>query len=73
MGRTAAERHIHFNYTKEFIEVWKAQNQTMKDLCEEVGKPYGYTGQNVFYCLLHRYLVQKYSGNPTKFWQTRIV
>ena len=69
MGRLTNERKVHFNYSIPFLEVWQQQSQEMKNWCEALGQPYGYTGQNTFFVLMHLYLLEKYSEQPLTFYR----
>lgn len=55
MAKLSLERKIHFDYSPPFVAYWNYQSQEFKNLCDELGRPYGYSGMNVFYC----YLFQK--------------
>ena len=62
MGRVNFERHIHFVYTKKFVAHYKKQTQDFKNKCDEIGKPFGYSGMNVFYCFFYQYWTFELAG-----------
>lgn len=49
MGRLNHERHIHYRYSPLVQEYWSYQTEEFKQICDDVGKEYGYTGINIFY------------------------
>ena len=62
MGRINHERHIHFYYHPLFIQHWNEQNETFKNICRDLGEPYGYSGMNVFYIWLFIWLQYYWAG-----------
>ena len=68
MGRITGDRHISFDYNKEFIEMWESQPDHLKTFLEETAAPYGYTGQNLFYVLVWRYTIRRFSTRAPWYW-----
>lgn len=69
MGKISHDRHIHFNYDENFMILWNMQSDTFKNKCEELGEPYGYSPQNVFYSFLIMFCTLYYSGDSFNPWQ----
>lgn len=60
MGKIAQPRNKHVNYIVPLTKLWRLQTDTFQEKCREVGKPYGYSGMNVFYFyLLYLYMNKK--------------
>ena len=68
MGRINNDRKIHFNYTPDFLYYWSLQTQELKDKCDEIGKPYGYSAMNVFYMWLIYYIYSLYTQYSFAPW-----
>lgn len=70
MGRTAFERLIHISYSQNTIDYWQTQPEEFKTRCDNIGKPFGYTGINVFVMFLYAYaLVVKGEIKYRAFWK----
>ncbi len=70
MGRLANERHVHFIYFPDFIAHWNEQPAELKQLCNDIGEPYGYTGINVFYVYFVQYWTHIEAGIDRRAYQT---
>jgi len=68
MGRLAQERKIHVPYPDWFVDYWKAQPDEFKNTCTDIGKPYGYSGQNVFFFFLWVKLLETDPDYTHKPW-----
>jgi len=68
MGRLAFERHIHFKYTKAFVNYYRTIPQEMKNTADAIGRPYGYSAMNVLFLVIKIALTLKYGGHvPADF------
>ena len=59
MGRVEHERHVHFNYFPELVDHYKEQTEEFKEVCNTIGREYGYSGLDIFYI----WFVQYWSHN----------
>lgn len=64
MGRISHDRTLHFDYWPLFIEHWRGLSPEFKQLCEDIGKPYGYSGMNVFYSFFLQFWAHEFSEIP---------
>lgn len=55
---------IHVYYTPEFVAHWEEQPQVFKDQCDVFGEANGYSGMNVFYMFLLKYLSSRMTKQP---------
>lgn len=62
MGKIANERHVHFHYAQIFIEHYREQTPALKQLCHDIGQPYGYSAMNVFYVFFFQYHAHRTGG-----------
>lgn len=70
MGRINFERLIHISYSENTINFWKIQSNEFKSTCEKIGKPFGYTGINVFVFFLYMYAIYIMGYKKYKaFWK----
>lgn len=73
MGKTSHERHVHFNYPPELLEMWKDQPEHLKSFLNEYATQYGYTGINLFYSLVWIYTIKKLTGEqPKQYYRVQI-
>lgn len=64
------ERRITIYYQLDFVELWRDQVDEFKSICESIGRPYGYSGMNVFYFFLCVYFLVIYGGMTLRpFWK----
>jgi len=71
VGIVSLERKIHFNYTPEFVEHWNEQNAEFKELCDTVGRPHGFSGQNIFYIFYLLYHGHREAGIDQKYYERK--
>lgn len=68
MTTRSFDRHIHINYRPEFVEIWNDAPQEIKNICENMGEPYGYSGQNVFYFVMLLYACHSLGNLDSTFF-----
>lgn len=72
MGRTRLENQVKFFYTPEIIAGWNKLTDEQKEIFNQKGREFGYSGMNVFLVTLIVYFSYKFgSGNPFKFFWVR--
>ena len=56
MGKLRHDRIIQIKYPPAMVKLYNIQTDTFKNLCDEMGKPHGVSGMNIFYffCLWRR-------------------
>ncbi len=68
MARIRIGHNVKFKYSPNFIECYKGLPQWFKTWCEELGKPFGYSGMNVFYTFFLFYRWVKVNGLYDNGW-----
>lgn len=71
MGKIRIERNVGIKYDQNLVDYWNIQNETFKNKCIEIGKPYGYSGMNVFYFFLLQYAMESKVGLDYKEFETK--
>lgn len=62
MARVTLEKKIHFYYDEIIVELWNQQTEEFKQICEDVGRPKGYTGINTFVLFLNNWAMFEKTG-----------
>jgi len=52
MGKIQHQRHVYVPYTETLIAVWKRMPQSWREQLDAIGRPTGYSGQNVLYFMM---------------------
>jgi len=73
MARIAGDRHIRWKFHKVLVDYYKLQPPEFKALCRDVGRPYGYTGHNVFRQFIKKQLLETHPDYEYRAWIKKIL
>lgn len=71
MGKIKHDRKIHYDYDPELIALYNGLPEHTKSEMRAYGKPYGYSGLNIFFISFFMWGMKQYLGYTFEEWITK--
>lgn len=72
MGKIDIEGHITISYMDIVVDLWRQQTPELKDILDEIGRPFGYSGMNVLYYYVLLRIINHLGSHQFVPWERRI-